>query len=1038
MRSVFVLFAAMAATVVAGGPAAAQDVRKAPSADFISRLSLAAERAIDKSTRVYIVQMAAKPAVSFDGGTAGFAKTAPAIGERYDSRSSSVQMYAVHLAAQHDAMLSSVGAKNGKVYSYAHSMNGFAARMTAAQAAKISKNKSVLRVWEDKFRQLATNNSTQFLQLRNPNHGLRAKYGLRGRGVTIGMIDTGAIQEHPSYYDDSLSPPTDWNGICQAGERWDADDCNNKLIGARYFVEGFGQSNVEPRDFISARDSDGHGTHTSTTAAGRGVKASLGGVPLTNVIGMAPHAYLAIYKACWVPIGQAGATCVTSDLVAAIDAAVSDGVDIINYSIGTLSSITDAEDLAFLSAADAGVFVARAVGNAGPDPATTTSGEPWVMDVAASTQSGILFPNGTRIHSPATVAGVIPSTEGATTKPLAVTGPIRDDVTAANPIDACAPLVSPIANIALIARGTCDFTVKITNAVNAGARAVLGYTNENPRTVMSGDATPVTQSIPGVMIDNAPGLAILAELNAGHAVNVTLSAEIFLRVPVTGNVMASFSSRGPFPIETSWLKPDVTAPGVNILAGSTPEPAGGGIGGFFGYISGTSMSSPHIAGLAALIREYHPDWTPAQIKSAFMTTARQDVVKEDGTTPADPLDFGAGHVDPNKAIDPGLVYNAELFDYLGATCDTVSPLVSPDDCDTLESLGFSNDPANLNLPSIAIGKLAGMKTIRRTVTNIGRRATYTVSFSAPPGFRVQVKPRTLSLAKGESGTYEVTVTNVSAPLGEFRFGRLKWKDDYGHVVRSPIAVSAVAVIAPERVSGEGSDGMTSFDVAFGYNGAYTPAAHGLVRPSVSSFDIPDDPINLFGFDFGPDEPIVYALELPVGTTYARWSLFNAYNDNPAHDLDLYVFYCPDFFCSLVGDSGSFTSDEGVSLQFPDTNGIAPDPADADDPYVVVVHAYETVGGGNAKGFLFDWIVEGPAGNMTASGPSTAVLGATGTVDMSWEGLLAGPAQKHLGAVSHGDATAIQFLTIVDIDNDGDAGFGELCAELPPETCAPAP
>jgi subtilisin family serine protease len=303
MRPILAVLAAIAVTVVADGPAAAQDARQAPSTDVISRLRLKADQAIGNSTRTYIVQMAAKPAVSFEGGTAGFAKTAPAMGERYDARSSHVQMYATHIAAQQDSLLASVGAKNGKIYSYVHSLNGFAARMTAAQAAKVSKNRMVLRVWEDKIVPLATNNSANFLKLRDPAKGLRARHGLRGRGVTIGVVDTGAVQEHPSYDDTGLTAPADWNGTCQAGEGWDADDCNNKLIGARYFVDGFGEPNVEPRDFISARDSDGHGTHTSTTAAGRGVTASLAGVPLSHATGMAPSAYLAIYKACWVSIG---------------------------------------------------------------------------------------------------------------------------------------------------------------------------------------------------------------------------------------------------------------------------------------------------------------------------------------------------------------------------------------------------------------------------------------------------------------------------------------------------------------------------------------------------------------------------------------------------------------------------------------------------------------------------------------------------------------------------------------------------------------
>ena len=252
------------------------------------------------------------------------------------------------------------------------------------------------------------------------------------------------------------------------------------------------------------------------------------------------------------------------------------------------------------------------------------------------------------------------------------TGPITDDLIAADPIDACEPLPagSLSGGIGFIARGTCDFSVKLTNAANAGAIAVLMYTNENPKTVMGGDATPESLSIPAVMIDNAPGLAILEAIEGGATVNATLSASNFLQEQMTANVMAAFSSRGPTPVVKDFLKPDITAPGMNILAGGTPEPADGSYGGYFQYLSGTSMSTPHVAGIAALLIEAHKKWTPAMIKSAMMTTARRNLVKEDGATPADPFDFGSGHVVPNKAIDPGLVYDAGFLDYLAGICGT--------------------------------------------------------------------------------------------------------------------------------------------------------------------------------------------------------------------------------------------------------------------------------------------------------------------------------------------------------------------------------
>ena len=1029
MRSVLVILAAIVVTVVSGGPAAAEFTRKQPNIDkaLMQRIAagMAAER---KATKVYVVQMAASPAISYAGGVAGFARTKPESGQKYDARSSQSQMYVEHLASQQDAVLRSVGADR-KIYSYRHAFNGFAARLSGAQAAKLRKNKEVKSVWEDRRMPLDTNNTPTFLRLLNEENGLRTAHGLRGKGVIIGVIDSGAVQEHPSFDDQGYKPPKNWSGICQAGEGWDADDCNNKLIGARWFADGFlAALEMDPDEFLSARDSDGHGTHTATTAAGREVRATLAGTPVANISGMAPDAYVAIYKPCFEDLGgDQGASCFFSDSAAATEAAVTDGVDVLSFSVGTAPDFNDPQDIAFLNAVADGVFVARSSGNEGPGPSTTAAGEPWVMTVGASTHSGKAFANATLINSPASVAGRFASLEGAITRSLQETGPVTNDLVAADPIDACGPIAPIGGKIALIERGTCFFDDKLTNAVAAGASAVLVYTNlledgsENPKTIMGGD---LTFPIPGVMIDNAPGVAIRDAIAGGAVVNVTLSAGSFIAERMTGNIMADFSSRGPYLTEPNWIKPDITAPGVRILAGATPEPNDGSFGDLFQYLQGTSMSTPHVSGIAALLIEKHPDWTPAQIKSALMTTARQDIVKEDGVTRADPFDFGAGHMVPNRAINPGLTYDAGLFDYLAATCGTVSPLVSEEDCGTLESFGFSQDPADLNLPSIAVSDMVGTKTIRRTVTNVGGRSTYQVSIQEPPGIKVRVRPGSFTLGRGESKTFEVTFTYEDAPTGVWQFGSLTWSDD-SHVVRSPIAVSAQTLIAPEAIAGAGPAGSTSFDVTFGYDGPYTAGVHGLVDPFIQvGTGLPDDPDNTFDFGAGVGDILAYALPIPAGTAYAQWSTYDQYADGE-HDFDLYLFYCPadpNLPCPFVDGSFTFTSDEQVSVDFP-----LSDPS-GQDAYILFLHAFETEDGAPAGLAVFDWTFPGPApdaGNMTVTGPASAVIGQTGTLDVSWEGLTTGPGAKQVGAISHNDATGPIDLTSVNIANDEGADFCDL-------------
>ncbi|MEM7674981.1 MAG: S8 family serine peptidase [Myxococcota bacterium] len=1015
----------------------------------------------------YVVQFKAKPGAAYTGDLPGFAATAPAPGSSYDKNLTHVQRYTDHLIATHNQALAAVGASDAKIYDYCHAMNGVAARLTAGQAAALRKRDDVANVWRDYSVEVETNNSPEFLGLLNTRTGLRQRYRLKGEDIIVGVLDTGAIQEHPSFADSEPRPlpkfcsypknerqerrcerlrarpprqvygppPARWNGICQAGEAWTEDDCNNKMIGARWFVDGFlaGRGSVVEGEFLSPRDSSGHGSHTAGTAAGNDVIASLAGTPLAPISGMAPRARLSIYKVCWLSPGATNFSCFFSDTAAATDAAVADGVDVINFSVGTAAAFNDPQDLAFLDATTAGVFVARSAGNDGPGFATTNAGEPWVTSVAASTLSGKGFALAATVNSPESVAGDYTALEGAITQPLTESGPVNGDVTAAEPIDACTPLTNSIGgNVALIARGACAFTVKVENAVAAGATAILMYSDDRPKTVMGGTSTATTSSVPGVMIDNAPGLALGAALAAGETVNISLSAGNFVTEDLEGDIMADFSSRGPFSTEADWIKPDITAPGVRILAPSTPEPADGSAGDLFAYLQGTSMSSPHIAGLAALVKEAHPNWSPAQIKSALMTTARQDVVKEDGTTPGDPFDFGAGHVSPNDAINPGLTYNASQLDYLAASCGTVSPLVTASDCAFIaDTLGLSTDPADLNLPSIGVSELPGTKTIRRTVTAVSdfrrrgsrRPSRYRAIVFPPEGFDVTVSPAELRMRPGDTATFEVTITNVSAPAGEWRFGTLLWEDNRGHKVRSPIAVNAQAVVAPAQVDGTGADGTADFDVTFGYDGPYTAQVHGLNPASLSLSTIPDDPSDNFVF-LGPGVEIAFLGEIPAGTAFARWSTFNEYTSGN-DDIDLYLYYCPEFSCTQIASSSNGDSNETVDVLLPQN-----DPA-IEDPYLILAHGFETEGP-SADVLLFNWqfgLVD-DAGNMTVNAPTVATTGSTSNLSINWSGLPVGPAAKQLGAISHSDASGIQALTIINITNDAGLGLCDVPGACP--------
>jgi hypothetical protein len=425
----------------------------------------------------------------------------------------------------------------------------------------------------------------------------------------------------------------------------------------------------------------------------------------------------------------------------------------------------------------------------------------------------------------------------------------------------------------------------------------------------------------------------------------------------------------------------------------------GAPGQLFQAISGTSMSSPHVAGLGALLRQAHPTWSPAAIKSALMTSGRQDVVKEDGSTPADPFDMGAGHVVPNSAVDPGLVYDAGLLDYFAFLCGATSA-VHPDDCAFLEGRGYSFDASDLNLASIGIGELAGTQTVSRTVTNVGGAGTYNVSVDAPPGISVEVSPSSLTLGADASASYEVTFTTESdAAIGEWTFGSLTWSDGT-HSVRSPIAITPTALSAPDEVMGEGTSGSLTYDVTFGYEGPFEVEPWGLVAATETPGTVVDDPANDINVALGTGVGItVHEVAVPAGTEYARFSLFDDYTDGN-DDLDLYVFDPDDEF---AGGSGSGTSEEEVSIDEP-----------AAGTYTVIVHGWQT-DGADANYTLFSWNVPAEdAGNMTVtSSEATAVLGETATISVEWAALEAGT--KYLGAVAYNGGSNGQTLIRVDTD-----------------------
>lgn len=955
---------------------------------------------------VYIVQMLDEPAAAYRGGRAGLAATKPRPGQKLDPSSASARRYAAYLDSRQTVVLDAAGvAPTAVLYRYRYSFNGVAATLTPAQAARLQRDPAVVRVTQDRLDHPMTDNTPSFLGLDAPG-GIWSQAGGQahaGEDVVIGVIDTGVWPEHPSFSDQSdLSdrpgrsgaatrvygaPPSSWHGTCQAGERWSKDDCNNKLIGARYFLAGFTHAGILKDEYGSPRDSEGHGSHTASTAGGNaGVDPSIFGRDLGvgTISGMAPRARIAAYKACW----EGG--CALSDLVSAIDWAVADGVDVINYSIGSdTPSLLSPDAIAFLFAADANVFVAASAGNAGPDAGTVGSpaSAPWLTAVGASTHDRF-FEGTVRLGSNATYKGAS-VTPGLGSRPLV-------DGEAAGSIGCDEGKLDPakVKGAIVLCEGSRLRAARSKAVADAGGVGMVLYNVDSPMMTFSDN-----HYVPAVHLPRDSGLAVKAYIARASSPTAGIEAGGAVADP-TAPSMTHFSSRGPNGAAPDVIKPDVTAPGMQVLGANTPVALGSAPGQLFQAISGTSMSSPHVAGVAALLVQVHRNWTPGVIRSALMTTASQDVAKHDTVTPADPFDFGAGHIRPNPATDPGLAYDADFPDYVAFLCGTGA--LAETVCTTPAPDGFGVepiDPSDLNLASIGISQLAGIQSVTRTVENVGGADTYSVSVDAPPGVSALVEPSVLTLAAGQKASYRVTFTSMAgAALDEWSFGSLTWSDGAGHAARSPLAVRPVALAAPDAFAGTGSSGSTSWDVVFGYTGPFTADPLGLVPAVLESGSVVDDPANDIDIALATGVGIrEHTIQVPAGTVHLRAALFEDATDG-ADDLDLYLF---DPSGNLVALSGSATSAEQVEV----ANPVA-------GTWKVIVHGWQT-DGPDANYTLSRWLVpQAAAGNMTVVAPSTATTGQVGTVDVAWSGLA--PATRFLGVVRYTNGSSEVDRTVVEI------------------------
>jgi hypothetical protein len=697
---------------------------------------------------------------TYSGGVRGLQPTSPSVtGRPLSEPTPAKQRYESHVAVREQAIAGEVAkrvpqAKIGRSLRLVY--GGVAARVPANRISELLSVNGVVAVQQDSLAKPLTDSSPQFLGADTVYSQLGTTANA-GQGIIYGNLDTGIWPEHPAFAEPNreggdLPPPPGPARECSFGDNplTPASDpfvCNDKLIGGRAFLDTY-LSNAEraaAEPFHTARDSNGHGTHTSSTTAGNIISdvSILGGPNLGPIHGLAPGAHVMEYKVC----GIQG--CFDSDTAAAVQQAILDGVNVINFSIsGGTDPFSDPTELAFLDAYAAGVFVATSAGNDGPGAGTVNHLSPWVTTVAASTQTREF---GTTLTVTAD-NGETFTMDGASITPGAGPAPIvlASELSGYDP--QClvpAPAGAFADKIVACQRGTNARVDKGFNVLQGGAIGMVLY---NPRLA---DVETDTHWLPTVHLADGTTFVAFMTSHTGEVASFPAGS----KRNGQGDVMAAFSSRGP---GGHFVKPDVTAPGVQILAGDSPcgvtsvcgeLPQEGPPGEYFQAIAGTSMSSPQTAGAAILMKAANPGWTPGQIKSSLMTTATTAVVREDLTTPADPFDMGAGRIDLSRSEAPGLTFDESAA--------------------RMAALGNNALTAvHLNIPSVNAPMMPGRLSTIRTGKNVsGLRQTYDVQTTTPDGSTISVLPRTFALDPGESIELTITIESTAAD-GQY-FGEVR-------------------------------------------------------------------------------------------------------------------------------------------------------------------------------------------------------------------------------------------------------------------------